>query len=275
MNDDLLKYIIGLGVFVAAIWNWSNSPLHTFEPGPAVNLLLSLSGALPALAAMGYVRWLDRRRPEPWRTLLRVALFGALVAIPVIIVQLLMQAFGPDQPGYWNSFYTSFFVAGLVEESGKLGVIMLIAWRRPEFDERMDGLVYGAYAGLGFALLENIGYLAGAESIGALVGIFVARALLSVPGHAIFTGLMGYYAARRRFDGKGPGIGGGLLVAICLHGTFNFGLFSAAYAGSQEHVALILPALLLPLIVVVGGIIWMRRAIKQALAGDAEAGLHN
>ncbi len=243
---------------------------HFFESGSNVNILLSLSGALPALVGMFIIHWLDRRRPEPLRTLVRVAIFGALIAVPVIIVQLIMKAFGPNQPGYWSSFYTSFFVAGLVEESGKLAVIMLVAWRRPEFDERMDGLVYGAYAGLGFALLENIGYLAGAESIGSLVGIFIVRALISVPGHAIFTGLMGYFAAQRRFDGKGPGIGGGLLVAVCLHGTFNFGLFSAGYASSQGHNILVLPSLLLPLVVIVGGLFWMRRAIKQALAGDAE-----
>ena len=184
---------------------------------------------------MGIVRWLDRRRPEPRRTLIRVALFGALIAIPVLIVQMIMQAVGPNQPGYWHSFYTSFFVAGLVEESGKLAVIMLLAWKRPEFDERMDGLVYGAYAGLGFAMLENIGYLAGAESLGALIMIFIVRALMSVPAHAIFTGLMGYYAAQRRFDGAGPGIGGGLLLAIVLHGSFNFGLFSAGYAQDNLH----------------------------------------
>jgi protease PrsW len=239
-----------------------------------MHFLLPLTGAIPALIGMGIIRRLDRRRPEPVGTLSRVAIFGALVAIPVIVVQLIVGAIGPDSPGYWNSFYTSFFVAALVEESGKLWVIMRIAWRRPEFDERMDGLVYGAYAGLGFALLENIGYLAGSESMDALIGTFIARALLSVPGHTIFTGLMGYYAAKQRFDGAGPGIGGGLALAIGLHGTFNFGLFSASYAGSQGHDALILPALLLPLAVVVGGVIWMRKAVKLAVAGDAAAGLH-
>lgn len=240
-----------------------------------MNIFLPLTGAIPALIGMGIVRRWDRRRPEPLGTLSRVAVFGALVAIPVILVQLVMTAVGPDSPGYWNSFYTSFFVAGLVEETGKLGVIMRFAWRKPEFDERLDGLVYGAYAGLGFALLENIGYLAGAESTRALIGIFIARALLSVPAHAIFTGLMGYYAAKRRFDGSGPGIKGGLLVAIILHGAFNFGLFSASYAGSQNQNALILPALALPLAVVIGGAIWLRKAMKQAVEADAAAGLHN
>ncbi len=107
----------------------------------------------------GFITSLPSRKPE--KAGIYTALMGSiwilvlttLIAVPVIIVQLIMKAFGPDQPGYWSSFYTSYFVAGLVEESGKLAVIMLVAWRRPEFDERMDGLVYGAYAGLGFALV--------------------------------------------------------------------------------------------------------------------------
>jgi len=60
-----------------------------------------------------------------------------------------------------------------------------------------------------------------------------------------------------------------------LHGTFNFGLFSAGYAGSQGHNALVIPALLLPLIVVVGGMFWMRKASRQAVAADAQANLHD
>ncbi len=236
--------------------------------------VLPLAGAIPALIGMSIVRRWDRKRPEPMSTLTRVAVFGALVAIPVIIVQGIITAIGPVSPGYWHSFYTSFLVAGLVEESGKLAVIYRFAWHKPEFDERMDGLVYGAWAGLGFALLENIGYLANSENLPALIVTFIVRALMSVPAHAIFTGLMGYYAAQRRFDNKGPGIKGGLLLAIILHGTFNFGLFSASYASSQGHDALILPAVLLPLAVVIGGGIWMRKAANQAVKADAAKGLH-
>ncbi len=240
-----------------------------------MNLFLPLLGAIPALIGMFIVRRWDRARPEPMKTLVKVALMGALVAIPVVIVQGVATYFGPSAPGYWYSFYTSFIVAALVEESGKLMVIMRHAWKKPEFDERLDGLVYGAYAGLGFALLENIGYLAGAQNLGSLLIIFTLRALFSVPAHAIFTGLMGYYAAKHRFDGKGPGIKGGLLLAVVLHGTFNFGLFVTDYARTQGHDALVLPALLLPIIVVIGGGIWMRKAVKQAVAADAAAGLHD
>jgi hypothetical protein len=53
---------------------------------------------------------------------------------------------------------------------------------------------------------------------------------------------MGYYAARRRFDGIGPGIGGGLALAVALHGTFDFAAFRAGALGEDGSGAAGLPA---------------------------------
>src|SRR6185436_15512269 len=112
----------------------------------------------------------------------------------------------------------AFVVAAFVEEACKIYVVYRIVWRRPEFDERMDGIVYATRAGLGFALVENIMYLFGQVELSGFVVTWFLRALLAVPGHALWTGMMGYFAARRRFDRVGPGIVGGYLLAVFLHG---------------------------------------------------------
>ncbi|HMG55965.1 MAG TPA: PrsW family glutamic-type intramembrane protease, partial [Kofleriaceae bacterium] len=96
---------------------------------------------------------------------------------------------------------------------------------RPEFDERMDGIVYASRAGLGFALVENVMYLLGQQSLQGQIVVWVERALLAVPGHAMWTGMIGAMAARRRFDGKGVGLIGGYLLAVAFHGAYDLSVF--------------------------------------------------
>ena len=74
-------------------------------------------------------------------------------------------------------------IAAVPEELAKLGSVYLFAWRRPEFDERMDGIAYGARAGLGFALVENVAYLLTLpHDLREYVVLLLARAVLVVPG---------------------------------------------------------------------------------------------
>jgi RsiW-degrading membrane proteinase PrsW (M82 family) len=252
-------------------------------------LQLALMGALPAIAAMLLFDRLDAKRPEPRSTLRRVALAGGLSAIPVILIGELLQELGPsglhgqDGPSsYAGAAYMAFVIAAIPEEFAKMASMWLFAWRRPEFDERMDGIVYGARAGLGFALVENVAYLLLLpDSFSQYVSLFLGRAVLAVPGHATWGAIMGYFAARRRFDGRGPGMFGGYLIAVGLHGVYDLWLFAAPVAmadgftwiglgiGNVPIIAYALPAL-----IVVGGALMVRFAMKTALAGDDAAEAH-
>ena len=175
---------------------------------------------------MYYVDRLDAARPEPRWSLRKVAIAGAIVTFPCIILEILLQRLAP-LVGWDRVLYSSFIVAAAVEELAKLLCLRWFIWHAPEFDERMDGIVYATRAALGFALVENMLYLLQAQSTGGLVGMYVGRALFAVPGHAIWTGFMGYYAARRRFDGVGPGLLGGFIVAVLLHGSYDASIFGA------------------------------------------------
>ncbi len=230
--------------------------------------LLAFSGALPALWAMAWVNRLDGKRPEPRSQLRAAAVVGGLSTLPVIGVQLALETWNPG--GAAGALYTAFIVAALTEEVAKAAALYLTVWRHPAFDERLDGIVYGTRVGLGFALVENIGYLFGAESLGGFMSIFVVRAVLAVPGHAIFAGFMGYWAARKRFDGVGPGLGGGLLIAIALHGAYDAALFLiAVYAQDGGMLTLlVLPLLVVPVVVVVAGYRRLRAHAAEALRLD-------
>ena len=51
------------------------------------------------------------------------------------------------------------FGAPFVEETLKGAVLVGLLWRRrQEFDGPTDGIIYAAMVGLGFAMIENVGY---------------------------------------------------------------------------------------------------------------------
>lgn len=237
--------------------------------------ILALSGAIPALLAMWYIDKLDAKRPEPRSTLRKITLFGGLSCIPVIIIGLTLKQFDPGGVTYASAYFNSFVIAGLVEEGAKLACVLFIVWNRPEFNERMDGIVYAAHAGLGFALVENVLYLLKPTSFGAWLAMFIGRAILAIPLHAICAGIMGYFAARWRFDKKGIGVIGGLAAAIAIHGFYDAFLFSIPVASKLKQDHLILPFVLIPIGIVIVGAITLRWLATRAIhLDDHDPNLH-
>ena len=123
--------------------------------------------------------------------------------------------------------FEAFVLCGLIEELAK-GIMLIAAvyhWR--EFDEPLDGLVYGVAIALGFATFENYLYL---SSHG--VAIAWKRALFAVPAHALFGGSMGYYAGRVKFMAKGLRLTRDLFrdrvlclaLPVLFHGAYNYAL---------------------------------------------------
>lgn len=234
-----------------------------------MELALALAGAIPALLMMWWVDRHDARRPEPRHLLRLVAVAGGLATLPVIAVQLgLSKVYGMQ--GVNGALFTAYVTAALTEETAKALVLWLVVWRHPSFDERFDGIVYATRAGLGFALVENVGYLLGTESVGGYVGVYVLRAVLAVPGHAIYAGFMGHYAAKKRFDGEGPGLWGGLVVAVFLHGTYDAALFLVATL-PKDLALLGLFLVPVPFIVVIAGYRKLRAFGAEDLARDDAA----
>lgn len=190
---------------------------------------VALSGVIPALVAMWVVDRLDAKRPEPPRLRRLVAFVGMCSVIPAIILELLVMACARDQIAsevtYQGASFHAFAVAAIPEELCKILVVYWVVWRRPEFDERMDGIIYASRAGLGFALVENVLYLAGTSSLDDQLRVWILRAVLAVPGHAMWTGMIGAMAARKRFDRKGLGLLGGFFLGVAFHGAYDLSLF--------------------------------------------------
>jgi RsiW-degrading membrane proteinase PrsW (M82 family) len=199
-------------------------------------LLLAIA---PAAFWLWYFYRKDRYEPEPLSWVLLVYILGAAVTIPVALVEGVMGAFLPE-------FLIVVLVAPVVEELGKYLVVRKTVYESAEFDEPVDGIVYAAAAGLGFATLENVIYVFASleTSLFLAVGTGLVRAVLSVPGHVLFSAMWGYSLGKARFipKEKRPGvIAAGLMLAIASHALFNLLLFDAI--GFAVLVLVVVPLL--------------------------------
>lgn len=235
-------------------------------------IYVAAAGALPALFAMWYFDRLDRRRPEPPGLRRLVALFGGLSVIPTLVLDsVLLGGMGgavPREGTYAAALFTSYVVAALVEETMKVSVVYAVAWDRKAYDERLDAVVYGARAGLGFALVENVFYLLGQVELKGLIITWVLRAVLAVPGHALWTTIACAGATRRRFDRKGLGLFGGLGLAVFLHGTYDAALFLTGPLAADGHQELAYGLLAVPVLVMIASWWIVRRYARLALHLD-------
>lgn len=203
----------------------------------------------PALFILWYVYRKDCYEPEPLGMVVRAFLLGALMVIPAAVIE---YPFPSD-------LITSSVVAPVVEELLKFSVVFFFVYRLPEFNEPVDGIVYAAAAGLGFAALENIFYVLEG---GIAVGIF--RAVASVPGHMIFSCSWGFALGIARFrpePARRGIIAAGLAGGILLHGIFNFSLEYFEAAGLLFILFLLIPV----------GWWFTRRNIRTAQADPASA----
>jgi len=225
--------------------------------GFLIGLVLAL---LPLPLVIGVLRWLDRYEPEPTSLLVFAFAWGATVAAlaAAILNTASVVAIARTGGGSEGMASTSVLVAPWVEEAAKgLAVLLVLRFRRAEFDGIVDGIVLAGLAGLGFAFTENILYfgrafLAGEDDLGLTGGIFAAgvtfvlRGVLSPFAHPLFTAMTGIglgLAARatsRRVRWQAPLAG--YVLAVLLHATWNWASLSGLSGFFTGYVAIMVPA---------------------------------
>ena len=125
---------------------------------PRIQILTVLS-VLPALALAGYIWYSDVTENEPLSTLVATFLLGVLMANFAAVVNSVLNPLFQMLPVVGSVLFF-FIVVGPVEEAVKLLAVRFHAYRTASFDAVIDGAVYGAMAGLGFATIENVLYIA-------------------------------------------------------------------------------------------------------------------
>lgn len=189
-------------------------------------LALISIGFAPGLFWLWRIYLRNHNRPDHKGLVVRTFLLGVAVSVPVLIAGMLVQGRGTSRLANMTveeAAFTAFVVAGLVEETGKFLIVRWTMFRSPYFDEPMRGLIYASTVALGFASIENVGYMIGLEP-----SVIVTRAFTATLGHVFFSSPWGYAlgAARRRPENRRTGIVFlGLAMAVAGHGLYDFFLF--------------------------------------------------
>jgi protease PrsW len=247
-------------------------------------LLAVFSGLLPMMCWAVMVWWFDRYEKEPVHLLAISFLWGVAPAVVVsgateLILGLLSGYHGATTPGgLW--FFNLGVVAPLVEEGVKLLGLAGVFWiAQREIDGPLDGIIYGAMVGFGFAATENMMSFFSSEGIGDLALLIFLRTMVFGSMHAMFTSFSGLGLAFAKYarDTRRAVLwaAGGYLAAVAFHSLHNIGLV----LGEKTPAVLLLSVacygigLVLIVMLSIGSLLRERRVIRTYLQPYVDRGL--
>ncbi len=167
--------------------------------------------------------FLRDKNKEPFSMVISTFAMAFIITLPLdlliqIVDPILLSLFDNQ---LFNSFL-AFFRAGFLEEFLKFSVLYYYVAKHYEFDEFLDGVVYGAAIGLGYAVTENLGYLYFNKDY-VYTDLAYIR-LTPMIAHTFFGIIMGILFAKSAFQliKNNLGIYLFLFIPILLHGLYNF-----------------------------------------------------
>ena len=277
-----------LGLVVSGLWFVVNTVKGTggaFDEAYATALV---SSALFAAAFLAFLRHADRWERTPPALALAAFLgggFGATFAIAIVGNGALMSIYTKVFGEAWATDWEAGLTAPFVEETSKGAIFVLLLGLAPVvIRTASDGLMVGAYVGLGFQIVEDILYAQnsafaefGAHQSDAVLHTFLLRAVTGIPSHALYTALFGagvIYAlgtpAQPRRLARGIAL---MLSAMLIHGVWD----SSAAIGGPVFVGLILLATtVFSLLALLVAIRWAggreRMFMREIMAPEVDAG---
>ncbi len=200
--------------------------------GRASTLVIALAISLITAGAIFIlINFINRFEPKPLFLCLAAFLWGAVIAAPLAFflessINLLEPSVLGQRASEIGAFALQSFNPGIVEESSKgLGLLLLFFVRRDEFDNVIDGIVYGILIGAGFTVVENFWYFTYYSNV-SLTVLIIERVLLGWLLHSTFTACMGIALGYMRHIRVGWKqillLSGGFLLAVGLHSLFDF-----------------------------------------------------
>lgn len=248
----------------------------------AVLLYSIIAAVIPTLLYTGLIYWIDRYEKEPWWLLAATFLWGAIPSILLAIFfnslfSIPFYALAGEQTG---DALAASFVAPPVEETIKGVALLFILWRwRHEIDSVLDGIIYGAMVGMGFAMVENVFYFVQVYQEGGMeawgVNVFMRGVTFGL-NHALFSSMAGLGIAVARLSPRrltrwlAPMAG--WTTAVFLHFLHNAAVSFNAYLCFLA-VLIDWSGVLLTLVIMIWALVQERRWIEDYLADEVGAGV--
>lgn len=285
----LLKISMILGAALLAL-----VMLAAAEGSVSTLLIATIAAVVPAILYVIAILSLDRYEHEPLRAVAYAFAWGATGAVIFsVIAEALFAGFATVAAGAEAAGALTLVVGAPVIEEAFKGVALLILLKsyRHELDNVLDGLVYGAIIGIGFAMTENIGYFIQAwqeGGFGNLGELFIIRAVVNGFGHAMYTGVIGAAVGWSRSQYQQGAMRWvvpvlGYLAGVLLHMLWNGGVVLLAELLGEdasiwqvmlvEAPLFVLPPLLILYLVARRGASTERWVMKQQLHDEVAAGV--
>lgn len=252
--------LVGTGMFVSV----SRVTREYDAYGQAIALAVT-SFAVYAALFWWFTQHIDHYAKLPAKLMVVAFLWGGFAATWTMaanandaILALYAKSFGQSWALNWGAALSAPFT----EETAKgSGLLLLIALAPRQIRTAFDGLILGAFIGLGFQIIEDIAYAMtsassqfGANQIGASIGTIIVRMVSGVAAHILYSAifcagviyLLGRHAEPRR-------VGRGLLlmaVPMLLHGIWD-SLAATAGRSALMLVGLLIAVIVIALVIVV------------------------
>jgi RsiW-degrading membrane proteinase PrsW (M82 family) len=255
------------------------------ETGPVAFLIGLVSATLPVPIYLVLVLWIDRYEAEPFWMLATAFFWGALVA--VFFAFLINTVSGTAVALMTHSMragrtFGAVISAPIVEETAKALIIFIFFfWKKDEFDGVIDGIVYAAMVGLGFAMTENIQYYGKAVMEGGgggLTLVLILRGALAPFSHPMFTSLTGIGLGLARQSRStaikwiAPPLG--LMAAISMHSIWNgSGILFGGGAFILTYILIMIPAFFIMLVVIILALRREGQIVREFLIPEYQGGL--
>jgi RsiW-degrading membrane proteinase PrsW (M82 family) len=222
LGMSALWAFVGLLAFVG-IFNFLLPDLgDNLNEGGLITLGLIFS-LVPALLWLVVFYRLDEREPEPKQVVLAVYGVALLLAAAVYpaLVQGLFQLDRWLYVSWWGQLFGEVLVTGMLGMGIVYAAVRVVVYLSPEFDERLDGVIYGMAAALGVATVVNFLYVLRHGGVDLDIGSI--RMVVNAMGYASFGGVLGYFLGQARFE-QTPAyyVPGGLGLAALLTGLYFF-----------------------------------------------------
>ena len=198
-------------------------------------ILFFAAAVIPPLLIAYYVYQQDKYDKEPRSLLIKSFLFGCVSVVPALILEIIL-----DANLFSNLFLYVFIGIALVEEGVKFFFLRGYMYQKEEFNEPMDGIVYGVMISLGFATVENVVYVFVYSDSGSELQTAILRMFTAIPLHAVCGIILGYYVGLAKFSNNYKILlYKGLLFAVLTHTLYNY-FIMAGYGILLSIIALII-----------------------------------
>ncbi len=204
-------------------------------------IFLFLIALLPTLALLSFFMYSDKF-VEPKKNVLSTFILGIFIIAPLEVFHYATIMILGESIDY-NPFFRAFFKAAFLEELFKFCVLYFFCTKFTEFNEPMDGIVYGITASLGFAFWENLEYIYIRDEFVIKEALQTAwlRAFTAVPSHAFDGVIMGFFIGRHYFrDYKtNTNLILALLIPVTLHGFYDWVLMEESINRNFMYLVMI------------------------------------